>query len=123
MQKNPVVFWELASHDAEKSVEFLKKVFEWELTYDEETGIYHMPAGDANDKFYGGLAFTLRKAKLPFVAVYIRVEDIDAKAKLIEELGGHIVIPPDEVVPGSRICLFNEPSGVTFAMIEWQRKE
>lgn len=27
MQKNPVCYWELASHDAEATVEFLKKVF------------------------------------------------------------------------------------------------
>ena len=50
MQKNPVVFWELASHDAEKSVEFLTKVFDWELSYDEESTIYYMPAGELNDK-------------------------------------------------------------------------
>jgi len=123
MQKNPVLFWELASHDSEASVEFLKNAFEWELTYDEETDIYYMPAGESSDKFYGGLAFTLRKAKLPFLTVYIRVDDIDEKAVLIEELGGHIVIPPEEVVPGSKICLFNEPSGVTFAMIEARKTE
>ncbi|GAG72652.1 unnamed protein product [marine sediment metagenome] len=53
MEANPIVWWELASHNAEKTADFLKK------------------------------------AKLPF-----------------------------ENSSGSRICLFNEPSGVTLAMLE-----
>jgi len=37
---------------------------------------------------------------------------------LIEQEGGFITIEPVEIPGGSKICLFNEPSGVTFAMIE-----
>jgi predicted enzyme related to lactoylglutathione lyase len=29
-----------------------------------------------------------------------------------------IVEPPHEISPGTWICLFNDPSGVTFAMLE-----
>jgi len=53
MKANPIVWWELASHNTEKTADFLKK------------------------------------AKLPF-----------------------------EIPSGSRVCLFNEPSGVTLAMLE-----
>ena len=56
MKENPIIWWELASHNAEKSADFLKKV------------------------------------KLPF-----------------------------EIPSGSRICLFNEPSGVTLTMLEKKR--
>lgn len=119
MKKNPVVYWEIASNDAEKSVKFMKDVFEWNFEYDGKTTIHEFPAGDAQTAFAGGGIFTLRKAKLPFLTIYIRVDDIEAKAKKIEELGGFIVIPPQEVFSGGpRICLFNEPSGVTLAMIQ-----
>ena len=122
MQNNPVVFWELASHDAEMSVAFLKTVFDWDITLDADSGIYEIPADrggpDHPAPFAGGGVFTLRKARLPFLTIYIRVEDIEAKAKLVEEAGGLIEIPPEEIVPGSRICLFTEPSGVTLAMLE-----
>jgi len=33
MQKNPVVFWELATHDMEKTIEFSKEVFEWKIEF------------------------------------------------------------------------------------------
>jgi predicted enzyme related to lactoylglutathione lyase len=60
----------------------------------------------------------LRRAKLPLLTIYIKVDDIDAKVKLIEEASGFIVDPPLDLPSGSRICLFNEPSGVTLAMIQ-----
>jgi len=119
MQKNPVVYWEIASNDADKSVKFMEEVFGWNFEYDERTTIHEFPAGDAQKAFAGGGIFTLQKAKLPFLTIYIKVDDIEAKAKKIEELGGFIVIPPREVIPGGpTICLFNEPSGVTLAMIQ-----
>jgi predicted enzyme related to lactoylglutathione lyase len=83
MKKNPVVYWELASHDAEKTTDFLKKVFGWIPEYDEKTTIFEYPAGEAQNDFSGGGVFTLRRAKLPFLTIYIRVENIEAKARLV----------------------------------------
>ena len=115
---NPVVYWELASHDAAKTVDFLCRVFDWSPEYDAKSTIYEFPAGEAGQAFSGGGVFTLRRAKLPFLTMYLKVEDIEAKAKLVEKHGGYIVEAPFEISPGTRICLFNEPSGVTLAMLE-----
>ena len=118
MSSNPIVFWELASHNAEESVQFFKKAFGWEVEYDRETKIYYIPIAKDDNKFSGGGVFTLGRARLPFLTIYIAVDDIDEKAKEIEKLGAFIVEPPFNITPRSRICLFNEPSGVTFAMIQ-----
>jgi hypothetical protein len=119
MADNPVVWWELASHDAEKSVAFFRDVFGWALEFDESAGFYVMSA-DSQDQsaFAGGGIFTLRRARLPFVALYIAVDDIEAKVRQIVQAGGFIVEAPLEIGSGSKICLFNEPSGVTFAMLQ-----
>ncbi|MGD8758810.1 MAG: VOC family protein [Anaerolineales bacterium] len=117
MKKNPVVFWELASHDAEASVRFLRDVFEWDVSFDEGLGFYIVPDSEPGRKIDGGV-FTLKKAKLPFLTIYIEVDDLEAMVKSIEEHGGHIVEPPLDLPSGSRICLFNEPSGVTLAIIQ-----
>jgi hypothetical protein len=116
MSANPIVWWELASHDAEKSVQFFREVFGWQLDFDEKAGFFK--THDNPPTVSGGGIFTLRRAKLPFVALYISVEDIQGMAKKVQEHGGFIVDPPFEVGGGTWICLFNEPSGVTFAMIE-----
>ena len=65
----------------------------------------------------GGI-FTLKQAKLPFLTLFIQVEDIEEKARKIEECGGNLIEPPHALDSGASICLFNEPSGVTFAMIQ-----
>jgi hypothetical protein len=119
MSANPVVWWELASHDAKKTVSFLNTVFDWKLEFDEKLGFFIMSTDDGDKQaFGGGGVFTLGKAKLPFMALYIQVDDIEAKAKLVAETGGHIVEAPFEIQSGTKICLFNEPSGVTFAMMQ-----
>jgi len=120
MSNNPVICWELASHDASKTVEFLRKVFDWNFEYDARTTIHELPV--ELTRVQGGGVFTLRRAKLPFLTIYIKVDDLDAKVKSIEENGGFIVDPPLDLPGGSRICLFNEPSGVTLAMIQSAKK-
>ena len=118
MQNNPVVFWELASHDMEKSVAFFREVFDWQIEFNDRLGFYIIPATTPAGEDIDGAIFTLKRAKLPFLTIYIQVEDIDAKAGLVQEKGGFIVEAPFDISPTSRICLFNEPSGVTFAMIQ-----
>jgi predicted enzyme related to lactoylglutathione lyase len=88
--------------------------------YDARTAIHELPV--ELTPVQGGGVFTLRRAKLPFLTIYIKVDDLGAKVKLIEENGGFIVDPPLDLPNGSRICLFNEPSGVTLAMIQSAKK-
>ena len=115
MTDNPIVWWELATQDAEKSVEFFKTVFGWDLNYNEKAGFYTM---QHEPKMDGGGIFTLRKARLPFLALYIQVDDIQAKREAVVEHGGFIVEEPFEIGGDQMLCLFNDPSGVTFAMIQ-----
>lgn len=119
MSANPIVWWELATHDAEKTVKFFREVFGWHIEFDERAGYFKMrhdpPA------IGGGGIFTLRRARLPFVALYISVDDVHAMAKKIQEHGGFVVDPPLDIGGGQWICLFNEPSGVTFALVQAAR--
>ena len=123
MNKHPVRWWEYASSDAQVSVDFFRLVFGWELALDENTGIYEEPAGEGGNGFAGGGIFTLKPdSKLvPHLTIYIAVDDVDAKAMEISSAGGEIVIEPLEISPGVRICLFKEPMGQLFAMIERPR--
>lgn len=118
MSANSIVWWELATHDAEKTVTFFREVFGWQIDFDEKAGFFKMRHNPP--AMTGGGIFTLRRAKLPFVALYISVDDIHAMAKKVTEHGGFIVDPPLDV-GGEWICLFNEPSGVTFAMIQEEK--
>lgn len=117
MSGDPIVCWELASHDEKKSAEFFRDVFGWDVRFDEKIGFYRANSpGTATCS--RGLIFTLKQAKLPFLTIYISVKDIVEKRRLVVEHGGSIVIEPFDIGGGELICLFNEPSGVCFAMIQ-----
>jgi len=120
---NPVVFWELGTHDGPRSLEFFTTVFGWSdaPVPGAQTFFHTVETGGGKGGIDGGV-FTLRKARAPFVAVYILVDDIEARAELVETAGGMILEPPHEIAPGTWLCLFNEPSGVTFAMLEKRPK-
>lgn len=114
---NPVIFWELASHDAEASVAFFEKLFDWDIELIPNTIIHGVDSRSEDRGITGGI-FTLQKAKLPFLTIFIQVDDIQEKAKLVKEHGGLITEEPKQISSGSWICLFNDPSGVTFAMLQ-----
>jgi predicted enzyme related to lactoylglutathione lyase len=118
MPNNPICYWELASHNSEESVEFFRKVFDWNFEYDAKSTIHEMIAEPEMLQLAGGGIFTLQKAKLPFLTLYIKVEGIETKRNEVEEAGGFIVIEPFDIGGGINICLFNEPSGTTWAMLE-----
>ncbi len=118
--ENPVVFWELGSHDAQRSITFLESVFDWEFNAPEGSALYVARTANDDGGINGGV-FTLQQAKLPFLTIYIMVDDIEGKAKLIKKGGGKIIEPPHEIASGSWICLFNDPSGATFAMLQQKR--
>lgn len=119
MPANPVVFWELGTHDGPRSLEFFKTVFGWSSSPvpGAKTFFHTVETGGEGGGVDGGV-FTLSQARPSFVTVYVLVEGIEAKAALVEKAGGLIVEPPHEISPGTWLCLFNEPSGVTFAMLE-----
>ena len=49
---------------------------------------------------------------------YVQVADSKAMRDKVAAHDGHIVMEPEEPSPGSLVCRFNEPSGVTFALIQ-----
>lgn len=42
MSANPIVWWELATHDAEKTVKFFREVFDWQIDFDGKVGFFKM---------------------------------------------------------------------------------
>jgi predicted enzyme related to lactoylglutathione lyase len=40
MSANPIVWWELATHDQEKTVKVFENIFGWEFQMDEEMGFH-----------------------------------------------------------------------------------
>ena len=48
---------------------------------------------------------------------YIAVDDVDAKAERVKELGGSVCVPPTDIPNVGRFCVINDPTGATLSLI------
>jgi len=49
---------------------------------------------------------------------YVAVDDVDAKAKQVAELGGKICVPPSDIPNVGRFCIITDPTGATLSLIK-----
>jgi hypothetical protein len=106
---------ELMCDDPEKEKAFYAAVFGWgAVTQGEGPGAY--TEWQVSDRSVGGMM----KKPMPmpsFWGVYIAVEDINAAAKKLEELGGGIIQPPTEIEPGI-FAVVTDPVGSMFNIFQ-----
>ena len=48
---------------------------------------------------------------------YVAVEDVDARAARVAELGGKIRVPPTDIPNVGRFCIIDDPTGATISLI------
>jgi len=53
----------------------------------------------------------------PTWGAYVAVDDVDASARQVEELGGKILIAPRDIPHVGRFCVISDPQGAVLSMI------
>jgi predicted enzyme related to lactoylglutathione lyase len=109
---------ELATTDHEAAFDFYSTLFGWVKTEVMDMG----PAGLY--QMYGRGGSTLggmynKSADMPGPPswlFYVTVDDVDATAPRVSDLGGQVVVEPMEVPGGDRIAQCRDPQGAAFAM-------
>jgi predicted enzyme related to lactoylglutathione lyase len=48
---------------------------------------------------------------------YVAVDDVDAKARQVWELGGKVCVPPTDIPNVGRFSVINDPTGATISLI------
>ncbi|MBW4621645.1 MAG: VOC family protein [Cyanosarcina radialis HA8281-LM2] len=111
---------ELMTTNTTAAKEFYGRLFGW--TMDDrpiEGSIYTvLKAGDAE---VGGL-MTMPPdmgAVPPHWGTYVTVNDVDASAKLVEELGGQIKVPPMDIPDVGRFAVIADPQGAILSIISY----
>ncbi|MCY4403192.1 MAG: VOC family protein [Candidatus Poribacteria bacterium] len=115
---NPVVHFEIGGKDIEKLIDFYSSVFEWGISQLTED-IYI--ADPRSDEGIEGHLFQINKDDnfSNLVLIYVDVDDIWGCLEQVENLGGKIIIQPQEI-PGnvSHYALFNDPSGNSIGLLQ-----
>lgn len=59
----------------------------------------------------------------PTWGVYVTVDDVDATAARVEELGGKLLRPPADIPNVGRFCVIQDPQGAALCAITYVKKE
>jgi uncharacterized protein len=124
---------ELMTSDHEGAVKFYSSLFGWEAEK------YQMENMDCADKKMEGMEYTFMKVDgepvggimpappehknvPPFWSAYVTVDDVDATAARVEELGGRVLRAPINIPTIGRFCVIRDPQGGTICAITYEKK-
>lgn len=115
----PFCWHELLSADPESDGKFFSTLFSWTQTTQEIPGMgpYHLFVRKGDRQTAGMLQNPeegARSAWLPYVAV----EDVDATAAKVKELGGTVCVAPDDIPGIGRFAVTADPAGAMLALFK-----
>lgn len=111
------VWFEIMSTDVERAKAFYTELLNWKaepmtmgdfeyiLLKNGETGI-------------GGILPTMQENMPSHWLSYVAVDDVDAKAKAVEEAGGKLVMPANDIPGVGRMALVQDPQGGHFHLFK-----
>ena len=109
---------ELATTDADVAKKFYTELFGWNLKQGDVAPIAYSEIM-AGERPIGGI-YQMGKefgdAPSHWMS-YVAVEDVDASARRVEELGGKIRVPPTDIPNVGRFCVITDPTGATLSLV------
>lgn len=121
MPANGAFCWnELGTTDVEAAKKFYTQLLGWQLKGSEAAGMVYneimvdgRPVGgiyQMTEEHGGGHMSSQWRA-------YVAIDDVDAKAAQVTELGGKVCVPPTDIPNVGRFCVINDPTGATISLI------
>lgn len=110
--------------DTAAAKDFYSKVFGWTMT-DEPMPEMEMTYTvlKANGQEVGGLmplsAPQIQSNPPPHWGVYVTVEDVDVTVDLVKELGGTILVSPNDIPDVGRFAVIQDPQGAALSIISY----
>ncbi len=109
---------ELASTDAEAAKKFYTELLGWMLKESNAVGMVYNEVVVGGQHIGGMYQMGPEYGGAPshWIA-YVAVEDVEASAKRVEELGGKVCVPPTDIPNTGRFCVITDPAGATLSLI------
>lgn len=109
---------ELATKDSGAAKNFYTGLLGWQLKESTAAGMVYNEIVVGGSHIGGIYQMTEEFGDAPsHWMAYVAVDDVDAKAKLAEELGGKVCVPPTDIPNTGRFCVITDPTGATFSLI------
>ena len=112
-----VVHFEIHATEPQHAVNFFSRVFGWKFNKWGEDEYYLTESGPEDEP---GIEGAIMKGNHPVQPIVntIQVEDIDAAINSIENNGGEIVVPKQNIPGVGTHCYFKDPSGYIHGVME-----
>ena len=122
--KHGEICWrELATDNSQKAQEFYQKLFGWKL---EQSTVTEMDYKEIilDGKAFGGVMQMTEQwgdpLPPPHWMTYIAVDDVDASAGKVREMGGGVCVEPFDAPGVGRMAVVNDPAGAAFSLITFK---
>lgn len=115
---SPIVHFQVASKDPEAMAKFLREVFEWELETQPGQSFSAIQTGWSDDIRVAGSLLGLPNAPMGYVAVFVRVHDLDATVERAVERGAQVRVPRRRTPEGTDIAIIAHPEGQVFGVVQ-----
>jgi predicted enzyme related to lactoylglutathione lyase len=111
---------ELLTTDVEEAKRFYSKLFGWTLEPAPMPGMEYTLVKYGGEQMGGIMAMPPDcEGMPPSWGVYVTVDDVEATAKLAVEMGGKILVPPQDIPQVGRFCVLQDPQGATIKAITY----
>lgn len=109
---------ELATSDASAAKKFYSELFGWQFRGSDAAGMQYNEITLGGPPFGGLMQITEDMGPMPsHWSAYVAVDDVDATAKQVEQLGGKICMPPTDIPNVGRFSVITDPTGANIAII------
>ncbi len=114
---------ELLTTDVEAAKKFYSELFGWNI--EPVAGALHQDMQynlvKVDGTEIGGIMAVPPQAQgmPPSWGTYVTVDDVDAAAAKVRELGGDIVVPLTDIPEVGRFCVIKDPQGAVISMITY----
>ena len=114
---------ELMTTDVEGAKKFYSSLFGWKTEEVPMEGMSYTIV-KTNDEESGGMMAMPPECEgmPPAWGIYVTVEDVDATAAQVEELGGKILRPPMDIPEVGRFCVLADPQGAVICAITYVKR-
>ncbi|HEX8889699.1 MAG TPA: VOC family protein [Pyrinomonadaceae bacterium] len=122
MPVNGAFCWnELGTTNIEAAKSFYSELLGWKLKGSDVGGmVYNEIHVDGRENGVGGMfQMGTEFGDTPSHWMpYVAVDDVDAKARQVAELGGKVCVPPSDIPNVGRFCIITDPTGATLSLIK-----
>lgn len=124
MPKHGEFCWnDLATTNVEACKKFYGELLGWQFKETNQTGMAYTEFSADGKNFVGGIwqtdqcGETAGEMPPPHWMTYIAVDDVDASAAKVAELGGSVCVPPTDIPNTGRFAVINDPTGATISLL------